>query len=509
MLHIVAYTGAMAAIAPAALELIGQGGGAACLDGSAPGYWVQPGAADRFYVHMEGGSWCTSADDCARRSVGPMGSSRGLPATVDLGALATPFGGWYFSDSPDVNPSMASWTKVLVQACDGTSWSGSNETTTRAGSVDLHFRGAQNLAGLIEALQAGHALNAAREVVVGGGAGGGLAMERHVERIRAALARSGCAASVRALSGGAAAAEEDAQRATGAEWLFTQSNASASLAHECLDAHSAPTKWKCLLSMYDSPLACAAGSFRNGTACAPCPPGHFCPAHTLERTTGRWVATTAPHACPAGTHRAADGAAGAADCVPCSAGEGFFCAAGAATPAACPPGSFCPSAASAPRACPAGAFCPAGARDPVPCPAGRLCVAGVAVPALCPLGSFCPPGSAVAVQCPLGTRGVAGVVGSGRTDAASACAPCPAGTSAGDDAAARACPLCPAGSHCAGGSASAALCPPGHFCPPGAVAPSACPPGTRGARAGATSAAGCEPCPVGAFQDAAGQAACR
>ena len=495
--------------APATLELIDQSGGAACLDGSQPGFWLQRGDATRLYVHMEG-SWCATLEDCEHRAhVVP----QTLPSSVDLGALATPWGGWYFSSDPALNPPMASWTKVLVQACDGTSWSGSNATTTRTGDgVDLHFRGAQNLGGLIAALQARHALNGASEIVVGGGAAGSPATARHVERFREALARSGSGAAVRAL-GAAAAAVPSTKRPQGradgpSEWLFTQSNASASVARECLDAHSPDEKWTCLLSLYDEPLACASGTYRNRTRCAPCPPGHFCPARTLDGASGRWVATTVPHPCPAGTHRATDGAVDVAGCTPCAGSNGgVLCAAGSVTPRACPAGSLCPRVDAPPRPCDAGSFCPAGSSRAQPCPPGRVCPAGAAVPSICPLGSFCAGASAAPTLCPAGTRGVVGS-GSLRVDADSACAPCPAGT-LGSDPTRRECARCPAGAHCAEGDAVATMCPAGHFCPEGSVAASACPVGTRTKLRGATRERDCTPCAAGSFQDAQGQSRCR
>ena len=43
---------------------------ARCLDGSPAGYYLGPAAArpTAFLIHMQGGGWCTSVDDCAARA---------------------------------------------------------------------------------------------------------------------------------------------------------------------------------------------------------------------------------------------------------------------------------------------------------------------------------------------------------------------------------------------------------------------------------------------------------
>jgi hypothetical protein len=50
---------------------------ARCLDGSPAGYYTGPAAAepDRFLLHLQGGGWCTSYDDCAARAGTHYGSS--------------------------------------------------------------------------------------------------------------------------------------------------------------------------------------------------------------------------------------------------------------------------------------------------------------------------------------------------------------------------------------------------------------------------------------------------
>lgn len=45
----------------------------ACLDGSTPRYWFQPSPtmSTKWAIHMQGGGWCESLEDCARRAYSP------------------------------------------------------------------------------------------------------------------------------------------------------------------------------------------------------------------------------------------------------------------------------------------------------------------------------------------------------------------------------------------------------------------------------------------------------
>ena len=52
---------------------------ARCLDGTMAGYYVGPTSGNnqsRWIIHLQGGGWCTSLDDCAARAGTHYGSSR-------------------------------------------------------------------------------------------------------------------------------------------------------------------------------------------------------------------------------------------------------------------------------------------------------------------------------------------------------------------------------------------------------------------------------------------------
>ena len=60
--------------------------GARCLDGTAPGYYIERGSGTgvgKWMIHWQGGGWCTSEADCVGRSHGDLGSSKNYNSTAD------------------------------------------------------------------------------------------------------------------------------------------------------------------------------------------------------------------------------------------------------------------------------------------------------------------------------------------------------------------------------------------------------------------------------------------
>jgi len=91
------------------LSQAAQSSGAVCLDGTPSAYYFLPGTgtgARKWYIHHEGGGWCSSFGDCYGRSLGALGSSKDYASTLN-------FGGGYFSDDPKVNPQMYNWNIVM------------------------------------------------------------------------------------------------------------------------------------------------------------------------------------------------------------------------------------------------------------------------------------------------------------------------------------------------------------------------------------------------------------
>jgi len=152
--------------------------GASCLDGTPPGYYYAPGSGkgmSSWYIHHMGGGWCTTMETCYDRSFQGLGSTNGYPDTYDLDD-------GYFSEDPAVNPLMATWNKSLFIYCDGSSFSGNNQTVTVYKNRPLYFRGFMNLNAYLTNLKETYpTFNTATDVVISGCSAGGLATFLHLD----------------------------------------------------------------------------------------------------------------------------------------------------------------------------------------------------------------------------------------------------------------------------------------------------------------------------------------
>jgi hypothetical protein len=159
---------------------------AVCLDGSPPGYHLQPGSgagSRSWLIHLEGGGWCDTVRSCANRSTSHLGSSKFMEKQINFTGI--------LSDDPALNPgtrvhavcllvlhiykyvkipsasvqiclymykyiyvhvSMCdsfgvellpdfySWNRVFVRYCDGASFAGDSQHDDGNGTA-LFFRG--------------------------------------------------------------------------------------------------------------------------------------------------------------------------------------------------------------------------------------------------------------------------------------------------------------------------------------------------------------------------------
>jgi len=130
----------------------------------------------KWYIHHMGGGWCTDIESCYIRSFGGLGSTNGYPTYIKLDSY-----GGYFSNDPNVNPLMAHWNKILFIYCDGSSFSGNNQTITYYQNRPLYFRGFKNLEAYLEDLKLFPLFNLATDVVISGCSAGGLATFLHLD----------------------------------------------------------------------------------------------------------------------------------------------------------------------------------------------------------------------------------------------------------------------------------------------------------------------------------------
>jgi len=210
--------------------------GAACLDGSAPAYYIRPGTgtgANKWLLFHEGGGWCNSLNDCLGRSKTVLGSSKTYPPTSNEN-------GGYFSTSATENPLMYNWNVVYIKYCDGASFAGNNDTITTVDGTPLYFRGFRNLQAYYKDLTANHRLQAGTDYVISGCSAGGLATYLHVDWWRQNLPAG---AKVRGMPDSGYFLDYDSTNrpkyATDMRWVFMQQNCTSGVNQDCIGAHSA------------------------------------------------------------------------------------------------------------------------------------------------------------------------------------------------------------------------------------------------------------------------------
>ncbi|CAK9044767.1 unnamed protein product [Durusdinium trenchii] len=173
------------------LEEAVQTRGAACLDGSPAGYWIEHGwgsGAKRWIIHFQGGGWCISYEDCLARSKTSLGSSLNFTAEKSK-TLEYSDGGvhGYLSNQPEVNPDFYNWNKVFALYCDGSSRNSEVEGPVVVGQKEvLYFRGHRILMATMESLMEtmGQGTGLATDLIVGGCSAGGLTVWLHLDYIR-------------------------------------------------------------------------------------------------------------------------------------------------------------------------------------------------------------------------------------------------------------------------------------------------------------------------------------
>jgi hypothetical protein len=94
------------------LVLVPQGPrGAACLDGSPPGYWIDKAGAtsnaSKWVIHAQGGGWCWNEAECAGRAKGALGSSKGWGQTTSCYGKCDGI----LSKNSTENPDFSSWNR--------------------------------------------------------------------------------------------------------------------------------------------------------------------------------------------------------------------------------------------------------------------------------------------------------------------------------------------------------------------------------------------------------------
>ncbi|XP_063762752.1 SCO-spondin isoform X2 [Eleginops maclovinus] len=257
-----------------------------------------------------------------------------------------------------------------------------------------------------------------------------------------------------------------------------------------------------------------------------CSVGHYCEKGSVKQT-----------ACLPGSHQLRQGQGSCETCpagfhcpdqgmtkpLPCE--RGFYCSSGSANQQPCPAGTYGNISGLVEEwqcsLCDPGVYCKGTGRTfpSGPCTAGFVCVGGASEPSPldnrtglpCPPGFFCSVRTTVPKPCPKGTFSKQ----SGLVDE-SQCRSCSPGFYCSETGLSAVSGPCLPGFYCLEGSrtatpmtsASGGVCPAGHYCVEGSSVPSPCPSGSYQNETGGKGKDYCKTCPLGLFQDLAGQKEC-
>ena len=148
--------------------------GAACLDGSAYGFYFVPSSlgSSRWTLEFDGGGWCSPTDrSCEERASTPLGSSKNWSSSSTCACF-----------NSEGDGLAADCNCLRLPYCDGASFSGS-----RGRNGSLHYAGLRNLDATLGYALASLGLARATEMLVTGGSAGALAALLHVDRIAGRL----------------------------------------------------------------------------------------------------------------------------------------------------------------------------------------------------------------------------------------------------------------------------------------------------------------------------------
>lgn len=151
-----------------------------CLDGSTPAYWLRRGfgkGQTKWLVHLKGGGWCTSHEDCEEWVTSQAVNTSLLPQNMTFGGI--------MAIDPKYNPDFFDWNIVYVWYCDGASYSGFVEEPyeTHRG-VTLYFRGASVIRSVLKDLMWAKSMSTASEVFLTGTSAGGLGVLHQCDLVK-------------------------------------------------------------------------------------------------------------------------------------------------------------------------------------------------------------------------------------------------------------------------------------------------------------------------------------
>lgn len=160
------------------------------MDGTVGGYYLRPGIgndASKFKIHLCGGGWCSTQEDCAGRANSTLGSSSYWPPVANTDQKNYPNQwniGLYGLLGNDTKNVYENWTSVFVMYCDGSSFTSFRQNAVDVNGQLLWHRGRAILDAAIDDLLTVHGMDTATDVILSGTSAGGMATYVHAELFR-------------------------------------------------------------------------------------------------------------------------------------------------------------------------------------------------------------------------------------------------------------------------------------------------------------------------------------
>jgi len=218
-----------------------------CLDGSGPLYYHVPGidsGSTKWYIHFEGGGWCSSLEDCFNRAQTNLGSTLQDPPYQY-------FSDGYFSNIVSDNSLLFNWNKIYIRYCDGGSFSGDN--VSYYGNNTVYFKGKKILDAVFQDLFENRGLDVASDVVVSGGSAGGLASILHGDYVKELVGED---KKVVMLPDGGFFLDfvgTNVDYHSQMRWVFETMNCRGGVNQKCVDFYG-NDDWKCFFAEYSLPF---------------------------------------------------------------------------------------------------------------------------------------------------------------------------------------------------------------------------------------------------------------
>ncbi|XP_062512571.1 uncharacterized protein LOC134188416 [Corticium candelabrum] len=220
--------------------------GAVCLDGSAPGYYIDKTSVNRWIIHLEGGGWCYNKSDCYYRASSWLGSSTYWNRTSHLRG--------FLNNDPDVNPEFANYSVVFVPYCDGASFSGNVNDPITVNDKKIYFRGHPILNAVLSALIQKEQIDKAEAIILTGCSAGGLSTYLHLDYVQSMFPNI----KVHGLAD--AGYFIDAANIHGEMYIrgqyqhiFEMQNCSGGVNSDCIRSKEESERWQCFMAQYTYP----------------------------------------------------------------------------------------------------------------------------------------------------------------------------------------------------------------------------------------------------------------